>query len=138
MKSIVLLALTSGIVLASCTENTENSGSEILVPVNSNQIEEEEPDIIESELSEVPTYVDSVYAFLILQNEIEGFGYELYEKDKLIIRQPHIPAVSGRSGFKTVADAEKVAVFAISKLQNNIFPPTISVEELESLGVLAD
>ncbi len=64
-----------------------------------------------------------------------GWGYQIFKEDKLYINQPNIPAVPGNNGFKKEEDAHAVAKYIIEKLNNGIFPPTISVEELDSLGV---
>jgi len=64
-----------------------------------------------------------------------GFGYDLLNGGKVTIHQPHIPAVSGTSGFATKADAEKVGSLMLLKIQKGIMPPTISIEELDSLGI---
>ena len=67
-----------------------------------------------------------------------GWGYQILNNDKLYINQPHIPAVAGIKGFSDESKAKITADFMIYKLNNGIFPPTISVEELDSLGVLND
>ena len=67
-----------------------------------------------------------------------GWGYQILNNDKLYINQPHIPAVAGIKGFSDENKAQITANFMIYKLNNGIFPPTISVEELDSLGVLND
>lgn len=70
------------------------------------------------------------------QEKSTGWGYDIYIFGSLYIHQPHIPAVPGNRGFKTEADAKKAGEWAMHKIRNNIMPPTISVQELDSLGVL--
>ena len=53
-----------------------------------------------------------------------------------MIHQPNIPGMPGNRGFKTRAQAEKITELIIYKIKNNIMPPTVTVEELDSLGVL--
>lgn len=65
----------------------------------------------------------------------KGFGYKIYIDSQLYVDQPTIPAVAGNKGFETDIDAEKVAKLAIDKIRQGIIPPTISIEELENLGV---
>lgn len=65
----------------------------------------------------------------------EGYGYDIVVDGKLYIHQPHIPAVSGNHSFKTEADAKKAGELAAYKIRNNIMPPSITVEELDSLGI---
>ena len=71
-----------------------------------------------------------------INNEATGWGYDIYISGGLYIHQPHIPAVAGNRGFKTEADAKKAGAWAVHKIRNNIMPPTINVQELDSLGVL--
>ena len=65
-----------------------------------------------------------------------GWGYQILNNGDLYINQPHIPAIPGKEGFLDEAKAIKTAKYIINKLENNIFPPTISVDELDSLAVL--
>lgn len=64
------------------------------------------------------------------------WGYEILKDGKAVIRQQNIPAVSGNNGFSTQEKAEKVGKFVAHKLQNGIFPPSVTKEELDSLGAL--
>ncbi|MEO7263715.1 MAG: DUF4907 domain-containing protein, partial [Ferruginibacter sp.] len=69
---------------------------------------------------------------------IKGFGYDIYIKDALYIHQPHIPAIAGNNGFSTEANAKKAAEFVLYKLDHNIMPPSVTPEQLDSLGVLGN
>ena len=69
-------------------------------------------------------------------NGIKGWGYDIYADGALYIHQPHIPAVPGNKGFQSAQKAETAGNFAVYKIRNNIMPPSISVQELDSLGVL--
>jgi hypothetical protein len=64
------------------------------------------------------------------------FGYNILMDGRILIHQPHIPALPGNEGFREKEDAQKVAEFVIHKIRQNIFPPSITVQELDSLGVL--
>ena len=64
------------------------------------------------------------------------FGYEILVDDKALIHQTSIPAVAGIEGFKTAAQAAKVAQFLIEKMRKNDALPAISPDELKQLGVL--
>jgi hypothetical protein len=55
--------------------------------------------------------------------------------DKLYVHQPSIPAVAGNHGFSSQEEAKKVADFVVSKIRNHVMPPTVSVEDLDSLNV---
>lgn len=65
-----------------------------------------------------------------------GFGFDIFSNGTLYIHQPGIPAIAGNKGFNSAADANKTANLMVYKVQNNIMPPSISKEELDSMGVL--
>ena len=68
--------------------------------------------------------------------KMTGFGYDIYRNNALYIHQPNIPAVAGNGGFSTAENAQKAANLVAYKIQNNILPPSISTQELDSLGLL--
>jgi hypothetical protein len=70
------------------------------------------------------------------QEGTQGWGYDILLNGQPHIHQPHIPAVSGNQGFKDEAAARKAANLIVWKMKHNIMPPSISAEELDSLGVL--
>jgi hypothetical protein len=76
------------------------------------------------------------YTYLTVQNQNSEWGYQLFKDGQLMINQQNIPAVQGNKGFSSKNDAEKIARFILEKVKKGEFPPTISVEELDSLGVL--
>ena len=104
-------------LLGSCSESTE------MVP--------EENDVVVTEQEDTPKYSAKI-------NFIEGtgWGYQIFEGSKLIVNQEHIPAVPGMQGFETEEHARITADYILEKLNNGIFPPTVSPEELDSLGVI--
>lgn len=65
----------------------------------------------------------------------EGWGYDIYVDGKRYIHQPIMPVVQGNKAFVNEADAREVAEFVAGKIRKNSIPPTISYEELDSLGV---
>ena len=64
-----------------------------------------------------------------------GWGYDIYENDTLVIHQTRIPAIAEKACFKTQADAKKTGNLVAHKLDRMVFPPAISVSELDSLNV---
>ncbi|MCW3101716.1 MAG: hypothetical protein JWO09_156 [Bacteroidetes bacterium] len=66
----------------------------------------------------------------------QGWGYDIYVDSTRTIHQPNIPAVSGISAFKTEEDASHTGNYAIGKMQKSGSFPTLSIRELDSLGVL--
>ncbi len=69
-------------------------------------------------------------------NGSRGWGYDILIDGKIYIHQPNVPAIIGNNGFSSEEKAMITGEFVISKIKNNIFPPAVSPEELDSLGVL--
>ncbi|TND09140.1 MAG: hypothetical protein FD123_1543 [Bacteroidetes bacterium] len=65
-----------------------------------------------------------------------GWGYDLYVDGKKTIHQNIIPAVQGNQPFATEQDARKVGDFAADKMMKTGEFPTISVEELQEMGII--
>lgn len=65
-----------------------------------------------------------------------GWGFDILNEGKPMIHQPHIPAVSGNKGFASRAEAEAVGRLMMDKISRGVMPPTVSVEELDSMGIL--
>lgn len=85
-----------------------------------------------------PVTTDSVqtgnYQFQIITIN-NRYGYDIFHNHKRIIHQPHIPAVTGNTGFINKAEAERTARFVIDKLRKGIIPPSVSQQELTKLGI---
>ncbi len=97
-----------------------------------------------SSLATKATAFDSVRIFVFgndtSKNSIlsSGFGYDIYVHGQLYIHQPGIPAISANKGFQTVNAAQKTADLVASKIRKNILPPSLSIPELDSLGLLGN
>ena len=78
----------------------------------------------------------ALHHVIVPSPEGNGYGYDIYMGDKLYIHQPTIPAVAGNKGFSSSEKAERTAAFVEQKILNNIIPPAVTPEELDSLGVL--
>lgn len=65
-----------------------------------------------------------------------SWGYDIYKDNKLFIHQPNIPAIEGNQGFSSEEKAKLTASLIIQKLKNGIMPPSISIEELDSIDAL--
>lgn len=79
---------------------------------------------------------ESEYTILATQEDKTGWGYQILKDGKIMIDQKIIPAIQGNSKFSTKEAAIKTANYMVEKIQKGHFPPTISVEELDSLKVL--
>lgn len=68
-------------------------------------------------------------------NESNSFGYDIIVEGRVYVHQPNIPARAGNNGFVSEVQAEKVAQLVLNKIKMNILPPTVSVDELDSLDI---
>lgn len=91
--------------------------------------------IVETRDSIVSTHSSPSYSLKTFKSDA-GWGYDIYTDSVKMIHQPTIPAVPGIRSFKTEEDAARTGNYAISKMQGTGSFPTLSVQELDSLGVL--
>lgn len=78
---------------------------------------------------------NSPYIIEVFQSDENGFGFNILSDNQVIIHQPSIPAVEGNNGFDSEMKAMQVAGLVVRKLNEGHFPPSVSVTELDSLGV---
>ena len=76
------------------------------------------------------------WSFVTFMNSDETWGYQILKEGKLYINKPTIPAVQGNKGFKSEEAASKTAEFVILKLELGVMPPSVTIQELDSLNVL--
>ena len=74
-----------------------------------------------------------VYMIKLNKVDSSGWCYDIYKNDKITIHQPNIPAVDGNFAFKSKEDAIKTAALVVEKLKKNIFPPSLSLEEVKTV-----
>lgn len=86
--------------------------------------------------SEQKKSVDPEFTIFPIQVDGLGWGYQILKDGKLLIDQQNIPAVQGNKYFVSKEDAEKTANFILEKIKKGFFPPTLSVEELDSLNII--
>lgn len=67
-----------------------------------------------------------------------GWGYEILANGKTYIRQSFIPALQGEKSFKSREDALLVGNKVIEKMNQGQQLPTISIQELQQMGILRD
>lgn len=63
-----------------------------------------------------------------------GWGYVISTQDKMVIRQPFIPAIEGKKPFETRGDARRAGQIIKHKIEARE-DPTVNVEELLKAGV---
>ena len=71
----------------------------------------------------------------ITDSEHTGFGFEILQGTSPLIIQPHIPAIQGIKGFKTKEQASIIGYYMIYKINHGIMPPSITVQDLDSLEI---
>ena len=64
------------------------------------------------------------------------YGYDVLLYKRPLVHQPNIPGLPGNEGFTTKERAQTVAEFVVKKIRNNEMPPTVTMEDLNTLGVL--
>lgn len=77
----------------------------------------------------------SNYSYKVVEGE-NGWGYQIFDGSTMQINQMHIPSLPGINGFKSQEKAETAAQFIVQEIEKGNFPPTVSPEILDSLGVL--
>jgi hypothetical protein len=137
---IILLSL---LFISSCSQNDlpeEIKISEELPVLEESNIQPTRDSLISNINPARDLMIDSIseneYSTKTIFSLEHGWGYQILNNGKLYINQPHIPSIQGNNGFKTEDNANITATYIIHKLNNNVFPPTVSKEELDSLGVL--
>ncbi len=120
------------VIAYSCSSSIEDTET---LTNDTTSISEENTDINTSNEQQPPN-VASTYTVEPFEKGKNDWGYRIMNGDVLFINQPHIPAAQGNLGFSTKEKAITAGNFMIYKLTAGIVPPTVSIEELDSLGVL--
>lgn len=81
-------------------------------------------------------YANTKLTYKIIDAPGKTYCYDVYADGRLMIHQSSAPGLPGNQGFKTKADAEKVAQLVISKIKKGEMPPTVTVEEMQKLKVI--
>lgn len=74
------------------------------------------------------------YRLEIVKVAPAGYGYHIFKGEKLLIKQPFIPAVSGRKTFESAEDAGRVGSLVIKRMNKGEYF-TISESDLVEQGV---
>jgi hypothetical protein len=73
------------------------------------------------------------YKAIVVTN---GWGYEIYKKNKLFIKQETIPAAEGYKVFVNEHEAALVAALVVQKIEKGKTDfPSITIKELDSLHI---
>lgn len=114
------------IVFISCSSQSEKVEQPASVTSNQPQTEVQ---------TTIPNFSTQFFLVDSLNPKL-GFGYNILIDGAIFIHQTSIPAMPGKNAFSAKEQAELVANLMIHKLKNNIMPPSISKQELDSLKIL--
>ena len=92
--------------------------------------------LVEQNISTVNPFENADLKVEIIKNTDGTFGYQVLYNSSAMVSQPNIPGMPGNAGFTTKEKAEKVGDLIVSKIKKNQMPPTVSIQELDSLKVL--
>ncbi len=124
------------VLLFSCGE-TEQTSEEVESKIRGIQapIEATETAVILDSISKELQVTSNSFSHKVIQGE-NGWGYEIYKDDVMMIRQLHIPSVPGINGFETEEKATITANYILNEVEKGNFPPTVNKDILDSLQVL--
>lgn len=89
----------------------------------------------QSQFPKADEYSNTKLTYTIIPAENNTWGYEIFAEGRLMISQKSVPALPGNNGFKEQDQAMKVAELVMEKIRKGEMPPTITVEELNALGI---
>ena len=133
MKKIAI-CFSSALVLFSCS--SENNKTENNSETKDTFKQKPVPNPYENAQIEVRVYNNDTAKTKEGEPKYSGWGYDIYINGARTIVQPNAPALPGNAGLKTKEDAQKVGNLMAYKIKNNIMPPMVTVQELDSLGVM--
>ena len=81
-------------------------------------------------------YANAEITIKIIPSANNTFGYDILLYGRPLVHQPNIPGLPGNEGFTTKERAQTVAEFVVKKIRNNEMPPTVAIEDLNTMGVL--
>jgi hypothetical protein len=81
-------------------------------------------------------YTNAEIATRIIPSVNNTFGYNILLYGRPFVHQPNIPGLPGNEGFITRERAQAVADLVVKKIRNNEMPPTVTMEDLNTMGVL--
>ena len=81
-------------------------------------------------------YANAEITIKIIPAANNTYGYDILLYGRPLVHQPNIPGLPGNDGFSTKERAQTVAEFVVKKIRNNEMPPTVTIEDLNAMGVL--
>jgi hypothetical protein len=81
-------------------------------------------------------YANAEITIKIIPAANNTYGYDILLYGRPLVHQSNIPGLPGNEGFTTKNRAQAVAEFVVKKIRNNEMPPTVTIEDLNQMGVL--
>ena len=81
-------------------------------------------------------YTNAEITIKIIPSANKTFGYDILLYGRPLVHQSNIPGLPGNEGFTTRERAQTVAEFVVKRIRNNEMPPTVTIEDLNNMGVL--
>lgn len=130
----IIVELVVSTLFFSCNSNSEENKKNLqeLSAISETSVNTPESPTFNSGNLEVKTYEVKDTT----SGKSQGWGYDLYVDGHLTIHQPILPGVAGNKSFSSEDKAKKTGTFAINKMKQTGGLPTITIKELDSLGVI--
>lgn len=135
-----LLILLSIIFLGACSNETKTENDTVVIEavdskedetnVEGNKTVKDEPNLAAS------PRLSGKYQIKTYLTDSLGWGYTILEGTKVVVNQPHIPAIQGLKGFSSEARAMRAGEEVAFKLEQGIVPPTLTIGELKAIKVI--
>jgi hypothetical protein len=140
MKRILLLVISLILISSMISCKSQQSSQETTKPdVVAGKTIEEPKEVAKSSDTTKPKdnpYKNAKIDIVTYKVDTLGWGYDILLWSSRYVHQPSIPALPGNRGFAEDSLARKAAEFIVKKIRNNIIPPSVTIQELDSLGVL--
>lgn len=143
MKTRLIAGCISVLFIAACANPSKEESKEVKNERREDRFTEELQKNGENSKPKENPYKNAKLDIKVFNNDslkqdpnLHGYGYDIYMFDALYVHQPHVPAINGNRGFHTRGQAQKTAEMVVYKIRNNIMPPSLTIEELDSLGAL--
>jgi hypothetical protein len=81
-------------------------------------------------------YANADISIKVISSANNTYGYDILVYGRPLVHQPNIPGLPGNEGFTTKKRAKTVAEYVVKKIRNNEMPPTVAIEDLNTMGVL--
>lgn len=81
-------------------------------------------------------YLNMDLAVVAIPSQEDTWGYKITAGGRIIIKQTNIPGFPGNLGFKYKKNALTTGELVLTKIKGGEFPPSVTIEELNRLGVI--